>query len=463
MLSVIIPARNEIYLEKTINDILSNAEGEIEIIVELDGYVPDPQIITDKRVTFIYHKENIGQRQCVNHGVSIAKGKYIMKLDAHCSVDKGFDVKLAADCEPNWTVVPRMYNLDVERWKPKLHKLTDYMFISNAVGKVLRAEYYTGNEYRRQHAKLDLIDDTMCCMGPGWFMYKDRFLELGGMDEKHGGWGQMGVEVACKAWLSGGALKVNKKTWFAHYFRGGIGFPYHLSGKAVEGARAYSRDLWLKNKWEKATRKFEWMIEKFNPPTWEKNVKDIPGVMYWANTRVTKYPSDLVMYEQVLFDKKPDILIECGTDLGGSALFFAHIFDIIGKGEVITIDKNDLPRPKHSRIRQIVGRTTATDTLLKIQEMVKGKTVMVVLDSDHTRVHVKRELHFYSPMVSVGQYLVVEDIHSWWLSRSTRVYEDGPGPAVEWFLNTHKNFIRTEVDKQFGDPIMTRDGWLIRQ
>jgi len=280
--SIIIPAKNEKYLEATVRNILENAEGEIEIIVELDGWVPDPKInMHDERVLWVHHEVGIGQRACINHAAGMAKGDFIMKLDAHCAVDKGFDVKLVEDCEYEWTVVPRMYNLDVETWKPKLHKVTDYMFMSSPTEKKpFRAQYYTGKEYRRQQAKPDLIDDTMCCMGPGWFMHKARFFEQGGCDEGHeGGWGQQGIEVACKAWLSGGALKVNKKTWFAHWFRGGggPGFPYEISGKQVERVRKYSRDLWLNDKWEKATRKFEWLVEKFNPPTWSKEMKVSPG------------------------------------------------------------------------------------------------------------------------------------------------------------------------------------------
>ena len=279
MLSVLIAARNEIYLEKTIQDILSNAEGEIEIIVELDGYIPDPQIVCDNRVTFIHNEKSIGQRQCINHAAKLAKGKYIMKCDAHCAFDKGFDVKLAADCEPSWTVIPRMYNLDIKTWKPKLHKRTDYMYISSPTAKKpFRAEYYTGKDYHRRHRNPKLIDDTMACMGPGWFMHKDRFFEQGGCDEGHGGWGAQSVEVSLKAWLSGGALKVNKKTWFAHYFRGGVGFPYPASGKAHEKARKYSRDLWLNDKWDKATRKLSWVVDKFNPLTWEDKV--IPKQMF---------------------------------------------------------------------------------------------------------------------------------------------------------------------------------------
>jgi len=213
-LSVIIPAKNEIYLERTIKNILSNARGDIEILVMLDGWVPEKQIVTnDDRVSFHHFTEPIGQRAAINAGARLSKSKYIMKLDAHCAVDEGFDIKLAADCEYDWTVVPRMYNLDIETWKPKLRKRTDYMYITAPTfEKPFRAYYYSGKEYRKHHKKEALIDETMCCMGPGWFMHKDRFWELGGCDEDHGGWGQQGVEVSLKAWLSGGKLMVNKKT-----------------------------------------------------------------------------------------------------------------------------------------------------------------------------------------------------------------------------------------------------------
>jgi glycosyltransferase involved in cell wall biosynthesis len=115
MVSIIIPARNEVYLEKTIRDILEKAKGEIEVIVVLDGYLPDPPIDTkDNRVKFLHYPESIGQRPAINEAARIAKGKYILKTDAHSMFDEGFDVKLAADCEYDWTVIPRMYNLDVD-------------------------------------------------------------------------------------------------------------------------------------------------------------------------------------------------------------------------------------------------------------------------------------------------------------------------------------------------------------
>jgi len=271
VVSVIIPARVEKYLEKTIRNVLANARGAVEVLAVLDGWLPEPRIeIGDERAIFFHFPEAIGQRAAINYAARKACGRYMMKLDAHCAVDEGFDVKLAADCEYDWTVIPRMYNLDVETWLPKKHKRTDYMYIGLRPNGELRTEYYGGREFKRQHAKPALIDDTMSCMGPGFFLHKARFWDLGGCDEAHGGWGQQGVEVACKAWLSGGRLVVNKKTWFAHWFRGGggPGFPYPIGGRAVASARAYSKDLWMGDKWPQATRKFSWLLERFKPPGW---------------------------------------------------------------------------------------------------------------------------------------------------------------------------------------------------
>jgi hypothetical protein len=102
-------------------------------------------------------------------------------------------------------------------------------------------------------------------------MRKERFFELDGLDEEHGSWGQMGTEIACKSWLSGGKLMVNKKTWFSHMFRTrpGFGFPYHIANAEVAKAREYSRHLWLDNSWIKAIHPLSWLVEKFAPvPGW---------------------------------------------------------------------------------------------------------------------------------------------------------------------------------------------------
>ncbi len=298
-LSVIITARNEILLQKTISSVLGAAKGSVEVIVILDGYEPDTPLFEDYRVTVIRNRTSLGQRQSINAGCRVATGKYMMKLDAHCAVAPGFDEILKRDCEYDWTMVPRMYNLDPTTFAPKKHKRTDFMYISGPnFHKPFRAMYYGnyGGIRTPKPSSDKMIDETMCCMGPGWFMHMDRFWELGGCDEAHGGWGQQGVEVALKAWLSGGKLMVNKNTWFAHWFRGGgvpegfkKGFPYRITSKDVSKARKHSQRLWLGGQWEKQVRSVEWLAEKFDAPTWS----DLTVVYYTAN-RVPDYMGDKV-------------------------------------------------------------------------------------------------------------------------------------------------------------------------
>lgn len=482
MLSIIIPAKNEIYLEKTIRNILENAQGEIEIIAELDGYIPEPQIvISDERVIFIHHKEAIGQRACINHGVSIAKGKYIMKLDAHCAVGPGFDVILAKDCEPEWTVVPTMYNLDIETWKPKMHKRTDYMYFTSPEHpeKPFRAMYYEGEEYRKWHSRSEMIDETMGCMGPGWFMHKERFLAQGGCDEGHvGGWGQQGIEISLKAWLSGGKLMVNKNTWFAHWFRGGSsgpGFPYKISGNQIDRVRHYSQDLWIKDKWPLATRKLSWLIEKFNPPSWnlshdvsDEKKRDLylttyrhfikPGNNFirWRGVPLLKFPNDLTFYQQIIHEKKPDFIIETGTKYGGSALFFGDMCELNGKGHVISIDIKSEHNPAHPRVTYIKSASVDKGLMERLKTTVGDKSVMVILDSDHSYRNVKWELFRYSKIVTKGQYMVVEDCYN-------KFAQDwGPKAARDWFLKRTKRFKLVDMSNKILAG-MTMEGWLLRK
>ncbi len=118
----------------------------------------------------------------------------------------------------------------------------------------------------------------MSFIGACWFCTRDRYWELEGLDEAHGSWGQVGTEIACKTWLSGGKLITTRKTWFAHMFRtgnlagafgGGNSFPYFISGEAQDHARQYSQDLWRNNRWGKQIHPLEWLVDKFKPvPGW---------------------------------------------------------------------------------------------------------------------------------------------------------------------------------------------------
>ena len=116
MLSIIMPSRNERFMSKTIEGLLQKAKGEIEVIVILDGYWAKP-IIGHPKVIYIHKGKAEGMRPAINDGVAIAKGKYIMKTDAHCMFDEGFDIKLIADSQPNWVTIPRRKRLDADHWQ----------------------------------------------------------------------------------------------------------------------------------------------------------------------------------------------------------------------------------------------------------------------------------------------------------------------------------------------------------
>lgn len=470
-LSVIIPARNEIYLEQTIRNVLSNIRGNTEIIVVLDGYLPDPQIHTeDTRVRFEHFPEAIGQRAAINHAARLSQAKFIMKLDAHCAVDEGFDVKLMETCKYDWTVIPRMYNLDIATWMPKRHKRTDYMYIGNAPGRKLRAEYYN---YGQPGNDLP-IDDIMCCMGPCFFMHRDRFWELGGCDEGHGSWGQQGVEVSLKAWLSGGALKVNKTTWFAHWFRGGEGpgFPYPISGSDQERAREYSQDLWLNDKWPQAVRSLQWVIDKFNPPGWETSAaRDSEAKLHekmyrevhlakndpqWRGLKLIKMPTDIVLYQEAIWAKRPDFIVEIGTAFCASALMFADFLEMTGKGHVISIDPNPRgPLINHPRVTYLKGDSKNDAIIDQVKAIVGKGSVMLSIDGNHSRSQVKWELKKYRDVVTPGQYMVVEDCYG----RKGELV--GPGEARDWFLSWNNKYRLTDFGKRFLYGV-TRNGWLER-
>ena len=308
-LSVLIPARNEEFLALTIDDVLHHMEGDTEVIAVLDGAWAAPPIADHPRVHLIYHSRAVGQRAAVNEAAKLSTAKYIMKLDGHCSLDQGFDVKLMADCGRDWTVIPRMYNLhaydwlckdcgkktyqgpprckecgseNVERivvWKPRLSRRTDFARFDTS----LHFQYWKAYEVRRE-AEGD-IADVMCFVGACFFMERRRFYEIGMLDEGHGSWGQMGVEISCKSWLSGGRQVVNKRTWFAHMFRTqpGFGFPYPISFDEQERARQYSRKLWMMNAWEKAVHPLSWLVDKFSPvPDWDLK----KGIVYYTDNRL---------------------------------------------------------------------------------------------------------------------------------------------------------------------------------
>jgi hypothetical protein len=145
---------------------------------------------------------------------------------------------------------------------------------------------YFGEFSKRPEGQGDLTP-TMSLQGSFFMLTREKYWELNICDEEFGSWGQQGVEVACKTWLSGGQVMVNQTTWYAHMFRtqgGDFGFPYHQSGRQVDHARKYSRELFLDNNWPQAKHDLQWLIDKFSPvPYWPSKQK---GIIYYTDNQL---------------------------------------------------------------------------------------------------------------------------------------------------------------------------------
>lgn len=169
----------------------------------------------------------------------------------------------------------------------------------------------------------------------------------------------------------------------------------------------------------------------------------------WMGVTISKCPLDSWIYQEIIWEQKPDVIIETGTDRGGSALFFASLFDLLGKGEVITIDVTDYSKNvAHPRIMKIHDSSIASHVVSKVAELVRGKKVMVVLDSDHTRDHVLKEMEIYSELVSPGCYMVVEDSN---VNGHPVLPGWGKGPmeAIRAFLKMRGDFVIDRSREKF--------------
>lgn len=301
LLSVIIPSRDPRYLQKTIDDLLNKAGGEIEIIVVLDGLWHDPMPKEDIRVVIVHHGtqfNNKGMRESINKGMALACGEFVMKIDEHCMLDQGYDIKLKADCEEDWVVIPRRKRLDPDKWEiiEDGRPPVDYMKIDYPYAKPLdKTQGLHGSEDKQRfnNRKDILIDDVMTGQGSCYFLPKKLWdsvivrLE----DENYGPFTQEIQEICNKVWLIGGSVKVNKKTFYGHWHKGSSGRNYSFSNEQYvkhsegnEKGRLFGIDFWVNNRWDRRKYDFKYLIDKFWPiPGWPEN---------WE--------------EQIIIDKKND-------------------------------------------------------------------------------------------------------------------------------------------------------------
>jgi cephalosporin hydroxylase len=197
---------------------------------------------------------------------------------------------------------------------------------------------------------------------------------------------------------------------------------------------------------QRIVRQFHQLYYYAGERTWRNNT-------FWLNVPTAKCPLDLWIYQEIICETKPDLIIETGTAYGGSALFLASICDSLQQGRVITIDVRELPdRPQHERIRYMVGSSVSEEIVEEVRSLIKpDERVMVILDSDHTAEHVLSELKLYSPMVTIGNYLIVEDTNTGG-HPVLPLWGAGPMEAVERFVGAQRDFA---VDRQREKFFMT--------
>ena len=291
------------FLRQTVEDIVKNRETETEVIVVLDGKWSDPPLPQMENVNVIYVGKSIGQRAATNLACKLSHAKYVMKADAHCSFDKGFDRKMIEAFQKtgdNVTMVPVMRNLHAFDWKcykcgwkkdqgptpekcpvcGRTHRIHRKMIWEPRRGT--RNYSYSFNsephfqyfgEYKTRPETQKSIEETgfsetMCLQGSCFMLTRDKYWELSICDDSLGNWGNQGIEVSCKTWLSGGRVLVNHNTWYAHMFRtqgGDFGFPYDVSGRETQRTKENVKNLLWKNKFDKQIYPVSWLVDKFWP------------------------------------------------------------------------------------------------------------------------------------------------------------------------------------------------------
>lgn len=182
----------------------------------------------------------------------------------------------------------------------------------------------------------------------------------------------------------------------------------------------------------------------------------------WLGVPVLKCPFDLWTYQELVTELRPDLIVETGTYDGGSAFFLASLCDLVGNGEIVSVDiAYDDSWPRHERISYVTGSSIDEGIVEQVRDRARGKgVVMVILDSDHSRDHVAAELERYADLVTLGSYLVVEDTN---VNGHPVFPNHGPGPheAVEEFVEGNPQFM---IDKSREKFLLTfnPDGWLKR-
>lgn len=194
----------------------------------------------------------------------------------------------------------------------------------------------------------------------------------------------------------------------------------------------------------------------------------------WLGRPIIQFPQDIIAIQEIIWNVKPDLIIETGIAHGGSLIFSASILELIGHGEVLGIDIEIRPHNRKAieehflskRIKMIEGSSIEKETISKVEEIVQGKKkILVILDSNHTHGHVIEELQHYSKFVNKDSYLIVldtiiEDMPQNFFKDRSWDKGNNPKTAVHEFLKKNQRF---KIDKEIETKLLITvapDGYL---
>lgn len=280
MISVIIPARNERLLARTVEEIYQNFTGDFEVIICIDGWTEHALPHTDeyKNLSYIGTAEPLGIRSSLNRLADASSGDYILKFDAHCLPCNGFDEILLHRIQEDEVVVARRYTLDLKTWKP-IPRIVDYYYLSCPWTHPRSLMMQSCPWISRTEAWSDKpIDELMCFQGSMWMMSRAHWNWLGGLSEgldfaEH-------HEISMKTWLGGRRVVVNKNAWYAHPSESVRG--YHMSMSTVYADHEKSARYWM------SQPGYADLIDHFWPLPTEHNRHRIEKY-YWPEDWRTSY------------------------------------------------------------------------------------------------------------------------------------------------------------------------------
>jgi glycosyltransferase involved in cell wall biosynthesis len=201
--SVIIPAHNEEqWLNRTIDNFLSTAKGKVEVVVVLNGY--DQEV--DPRAVVLRYPNNMGERAAMNAAAAVATGKYLLRIDAHCDIDDGWDVKMVSSMTPKRVLVAVLTATD-KQWK----RIPGHWYGFCKLLPTMEEKWWHKKEY-------EVTEPNMALTGCAMMIAKDFYWSFGGADETLPAMGAIGPEFALRGHLDGDGVYTRTDVICGHIF-----------------------------------------------------------------------------------------------------------------------------------------------------------------------------------------------------------------------------------------------------